>query len=110
MTPLALPAELAAYFAADQQNNSSAVANCFVPDGVVVDEARRHVGRAAIAAWKADASARYRYRCVPLRLESAGDRHVVTGRLTGNFPGSPIDLRYSFVLYGAAIARLEITA
>ncbi len=110
MTPLPLPAALTAYFAADRQNDSTAVAHCFVPQGVVVDEARTHVGRAAIAAWKADASARYRYQCEPLQLDTAGDRHVVTGRLTGNFPGSPIDLRYTFVLDGTAIARLEIAA
>ena len=32
----------------------------------------------------------------------------VTARVTGDFPGSPVDLRYRFRLEGAAIARLEI--
>ena len=35
---------------------------------------------------------------------------TVTARVTGDFPGSPVDLRYRFTLEGATIARLEITA
>jgi hypothetical protein len=35
---------------------------------------------------------------------------TVTGHVSGNFPGSPVDLRYAFVLDGERIARLEITA
>ena len=110
MTRFPLPAAVAAYFSADQQNDSEAVARCFSADGVVVDEAQMHTGHAAIASWKADASAKYRYRCEPLRLDSTGNRHIVTGRLTGDFPGSPIDLRYAFVVDGDAITRLEIAA
>jgi len=108
MTRLPLPAAVAAYFAADQQNDSAAVARCFSIDGVVVDEAQVHLGPADIARWKADASARYRYRCEPQRVDSADNRHVVTGRLSGDFPGSPIDLRYDFVVNGDEITRLEI--
>jgi hypothetical protein len=31
-----------------------------------------------------------------------------TGRGTGDFPGSPVDLQYRFTLEGDKIARLEI--
>jgi hypothetical protein len=33
---------------------------------------------------------------------------IVTSRLTGNFPGSPVDLRFLFELQGDKIASLEI--
>jgi len=33
---------------------------------------------------------------------------VVTCRLSGNFPGSPVELRHAFVVAGAKITRLEI--
>jgi hypothetical protein len=33
---------------------------------------------------------------------------VVTSRLTGNFPGSPVDLRFFFRLERGKIASLEI--
>jgi hypothetical protein len=32
----------------------------------------------------------------------------VTGRVTGNFPGSPVDLRYRFRLDHGLVASLEI--
>jgi hypothetical protein len=34
---------------------------------------------------------------------------VVACRLTGNFPGSPVDLRFIFELEGDKIVSLEIT-
>jgi len=34
---------------------------------------------------------------------------VVTSRLSGNFPGSPADLRYFFRLESGRVAFLEIT-
>jgi hypothetical protein len=33
---------------------------------------------------------------------------IVTSRLTGNFPGSPVDLRFFFRLERGKIAALEI--
>jgi len=36
-------------------------------------------------------------------------RTIVTGRVSGDFPGSPIELRYAFALDGDEIARLEIS-
>jgi len=35
-------------------------------------------------------------------------RIVVASHLTGDFPGSPIDLRYVFTIDGARISELEI--
>ena len=37
-----------------------------------------------------------------------GDKTIVTSRLTGNFPGSPIEVRFVFRLDGDKIASLEI--
>jgi hypothetical protein len=44
----------------------------------------------------------------PFAIVTKGDRMVVTSHLTGEFPGSPVDLRYMFVLAGEKIAELEI--
>ena len=37
-----------------------------------------------------------------------GDLTVITSRLTGDFPGSPVDLRFFFRLERGKIASLEI--
>ena len=65
-------------------------------------------GRAAIKQWKADASIKYQYTSEPLACEQQGGKTVVTSRLTGNFPGSPVNLRFFFGLEGEKIASLEI--
>jgi ketosteroid isomerase-like protein len=106
---IALAIPLASYFAADTAD-ADAVARCFGEDAIVVDEDRTHRGRAAIARWKADATARYHYTGEPLAVEASGQETIVAVRITGNFPGSPVTLRYHFTLDGDTIARLEIVA
>jgi hypothetical protein len=106
MTP-ALPKTVAGYFTADQVN-AEAVSQCFTENAIVKDEGRTYQGRAAIKQWKTDASAKYQYTCEPLACERKDGKIVVTCRLTGNFPGSPVDLRFFFELDGDQIASLEI--
>jgi ketosteroid isomerase-like protein len=105
--PIDLPAPVAAYFAADA-TGAEAVAECFTEGAVVIDERQEYRGRTAIARWKAEASAKFRYTVDRLGAHVSGDQTTVTGRVTGDFPGSPVDLRYRFTLEGGKIARLEI--
>jgi hypothetical protein len=102
-----LPQPVAAYFAADTADGE-AVSRCFSEDGVVIDEKRTHRGRTAIARWKTEASRKYTYVAEPLAVDESEGRIRVTCRVTGNFPGSPVDLRFFFVLGGDTIASLEI--
>jgi hypothetical protein len=106
---LNLPNPVAAYFAADRADGQ-AIAQCFTDDAVVKDEGHTHSGRAAIKKWKDEASAKYQYTSEPRACEQKDGRIVVTSRLTGNFPGSPVDLRFFFELKGEEIASLEVTA
>jgi len=102
-----LPEPVAAYFAADT-GDSEAVSRCFTEDAIVTDEGHTYTGRAAIKKWKADASARYQYTSEPFACEREDGKVVVTSRLTGNFPGSPVNLRFFFTLEGDKIASVEI--
>jgi hypothetical protein len=104
---LDLPEPVAAYFAADRESGE-AVARCFTEAAVVKDEGRTHRGREAIRQWKEEVSTRYQYTSEPFACEQRDGAVVVTSRLTGNFPGSPVNLRFFFVLDGDKIASLEI--
>jgi hypothetical protein len=104
---LSLPKPIAAYFTADQ-GDAEAVAQCFTESAIVKDEGHAFQGRAAIKQWKADASAKYQYTCEPFACEQKDGKVVVTSRLTGNFPGSPVNLRFIFELEGDKISSLEI--
>ena len=104
---LKLPKPVAAYFAADRADGE-AVSQCFTENAVVKDEGNIYNGRAAIKKWKEEASAKYQYTCEPLACDDTDGKIVVTCRLTGNFPGSPVDLRFAFELKGEQIVSLEI--
>ena len=104
---LDLPKPIAAYFTADK-GDSVAVAQCFTDNAVVKDEGHTYRGRAAIKQWKTDASTKYQYTSEPVACEQKGGKFVVTSRLTGNFPGSPVSLRFFFGLEGDKIVSLEI--
>jgi SnoaL-like domain len=104
---LELPQPVAAYFTADK-GDSEAVSQCFSENAIVKDEGHAYHGRAAIKKWKADASAKYQYTSEPFACDQKEGTFVVTSRLTGNFPGSPVNLRFFFTLEGGKIASLEI--
>jgi hypothetical protein len=52
-----------------------------------------------------DVSTKYKYTCEPLACEEKDGKTVVTCHLVGNFPGSPVDLRFLFKLEGDKIRR-----
>lgn len=103
-----LPAPIAGYFAADQGSDAAPLASCFTEDAIVKDEGRTYSGRDAVRRWKVESSTRYTYTVDPFAIADEAGRSVVTAHLTGDFPGSPVDLRYCFTLQGDLIAALEI--
>lgn len=105
---ITLPEPIAAYFAADR-HDADTVAACFSEDATVLDEGKTWIGREAIRQWKANASTRFRYTVEPFAVAKDNGRVIVTGHVSGDFPGSPVDLRYAFTTEGDLIAGLEIT-
>ena len=103
-----LPTPISAYFAADKKANAQAVSDCFTEDAVVTDEGNTYTGRDAIRQWMANASTQFTYTVEPLAISEENGRTLVIGHLAGNFPGSPVVLRYFFLLDGDKIAELEI--
>jgi hypothetical protein len=106
--PIDLPPPISRYYQSDLDNNP-AFAECFTEDGVVVDEAKTYTGRQAIQEWKTGASRKFSYTVEPFSIEETNGKTIVTAHVVGNFPGSPVDLRYFFVLRDEKIASLEIT-
>ena len=104
-----LPSPIAAYFTADKGHDGKAVSQCFSENAIVKDEGHTYSGRAEIQQWKEVASKKYQYTSEPFACEEDDSKIIVTSHLTGNFPGSPVDLRYLFTLEGDKISSLEIT-
>lgn len=103
-----LPKPIAGYFEADAGLSAEAIAACFTPAAAVKDEGHTYTGRDAIRRWKDESSAKYSYTSEPFSIVEEEGRIVVASHLAGDFPGSPVDLRYVFVLDGEKISELEV--
>ena len=84
------------------------MAQCFTEDAVVRDEGETIEGLAAIKQWKAETRKKYQHTIKPLASAQKDGKTIVTNRLTGNFPGNPVELEFVFELDGDKIASLEI--
>jgi ketosteroid isomerase-like protein len=103
-----LPEAIAAYFTAENASDSEALAQCFVEHAVVRDEGRAIEGPAAIKEWQAETKKKYQHTIEPLASIQKNGRTVVTVRVAGTFPGSPVELQFVFGLEAGKIASLEI--
>jgi len=103
-----LPTPIAIYIATENRGDTEALAECFAKDAVVRDEGKKIEGLAAIKQWKAETRKKYQHTIEPLTSTQKEDKIIVTNRLNGNFPGSPIELEFVFTLDGDKIASLEI--
>jgi len=103
-----LPVPIAIYLAAENQGHTEIVAQCFTRRAVVRDEGKTIEGLAAIKQWEAETKRKYQHTIEPLTYVQKDGKIIVTNRLTGNFPGSPIELDFVFMLDGDKISSLEI--
>jgi ketosteroid isomerase-like protein len=103
-----LPTPIATYVAAENSGDAEALARCFAEDAVVHDEGKTIEGLAAIKQWTVETKKKYQHTIEPLASAQKGDKVIITNRLTGTFPGSPIDLEFVFTLVDGKIASLEI--
>jgi len=81
---------------------------CFTEDGSVHDEGQEYYGRDSIRQWKQAADAKYRYVLQTVNVSNVRRLVTVACRLTGEFPGSPVELDHIFKLSNDKIASLEI--
>ena len=103
-----LPTPIAIYIAAENRGDTETLAQCFAEHAVVRDEGKTIEGFAAIKQWKAETRHKYQHTIEPLASSEKDGKTIVTNRLAGNFPGSPIELEFVFTLDGNKIASLEI--
>lgn len=103
-----VPAPIERYLAADAALDAGALARCFDEAAVVRDEGGEYRGRSAIAAWNEDAHRKYSYILEPLKAVSQESDTRLRVRLTGPFPGSPVEVDYVFSLRGDQITALTI--
>jgi len=105
---LVLPKPVAAYFAAETSDDTEALVQCFAEHAVVRDEGRTIEGLAAIKQWHVEAKKKYHHTVQPIDAVERDGKTMVIGKVSGNFPNSPVTLEHVFGLEGERIASLEI--
>jgi SnoaL-like domain len=104
---LDLPDVIATYWAAANAGRIEEASACFSRDAAVHDEGQCHQGTSAIRTWIEETTRQYHPIVEPLRSEEKAGRHFVT-RVSGTFPGSPVELDYVFTLRDQQVVNLEI--
>lgn len=104
-----LTGPVSTYISGANAQDINAVTACFSEGAVVQDEGRTRQGIAAIREWVEEVSKKYHPTVEVIDVAETDGKIILRGRVSGNFPGSPIDLSYAFNLDGEKIARLEIS-
>jgi hypothetical protein len=103
-----LPASIELYFASENAHDPSVIDRCFAADAVVRDESKTITGVAAIKAWRVETNQKYHHTVEPLTVSTREGKVLVTGKVSGDFPGSPINLEHIFEIEDGKIVSLEI--
>ncbi len=106
--PVNLPRPIALYIEAENTGDVKLFDQCFAEDAVVRDENETHEGLGAIKEWKAETKQKYQHTIEALAVADKDGKTIVTNRLSGNFPGSPVEIEFVFTLDSNKIASLEI--
>jgi hypothetical protein len=93
-----LPHVLDRYFEVQNAHDVEAIVACFAPDAAVRDEGHDIVGVDAIRSWQRTAIEKYRFTAQPIESRVEAEGAVVVAKVSGTFPGSPVNLTYHFGL------------
>jgi hypothetical protein len=104
----ALPDTIASYFQAKNEHDTAAMLVCFAENAIVQDEEQEYQGLTAIEEWIVLTTDKYQDTVKVTNIDDQSDETIVTGHVSGNFPGSPIELQFRFTLEVHKIVNLKI--
>lgn len=105
---LPLPKPIEVFMSSENAHDTDALAECFAPDATVQDEGQTLTGLKAIKAWRLETAKKYQHTVEPVDTTTRAGKTVVSTKLTGEFPGSPITLDFVFTLEDGKISALTI--
>ena len=105
---LTLPPVLAAMVAAHNAHDTAAFIACFTDEPIVRDEGQRYFGKPAVQTWFEDVTRKYDPVLNVTSMLVVDGEPVLTGRVSGKFEGSPIELRYYTAVEDGKIVALKI--
>ncbi len=111
MTSIDAPEVVVRYLQAAPGGDVDTLVGCFTDDAEVIDEDQTFRGHDEIRRWRETVASKFTYTIDVEDVETLSAHvHVVTARLEGDFPGSPVQLDFRFILQEGLISALSITA
>jgi len=107
---LELPPIITALINAQNEHDSTAFVACFKDQAEVFDEGKHHTGSKEIKAWNEQTNNEYNTQNEPISFEHTDAGGVLTMKVSGNFKGSPIQLRYNITINDNSISYLSIAS
>ncbi len=101
---------LARFVESMNAHDSVAFIPCFAPEAVVEDEGHTHHGTSEIKAWIEAAFAKYQPVLEVASVTETATGAVITGSVSGTFPGSPVVLNYHLTIAQDQITALKCVA
>ena len=103
------PDVISRYLRAADRKEIEALASCFAPEGIVVDEGITYRGHDQIVGWRQSLASTWEYTSALRRVEPAGPGEWnASVHIEGNFPGGQADLTYSFIVVDDKVSALSI--
>ena len=104
-----IPEVIQRYQDAHDRHDLEGALAAFSAEATVNDEGQQWRGTTEIRSWLNKTSSEYTFTRTLLSVEAAGGGlWEVRNRLTGNFPGNVVDLRYRFARHGDEITNVSI--
>lgn len=103
-----LPKILEDFVIAQNQHNSYAYVKDFADDAIVHDESKDYNGKSDIKQWNETTNEMYHTNLEPIEFSETKNESVLTVKVSGTFDGSPIILKYHFVIKDNKIISLIV--
>jgi ketosteroid isomerase-like protein len=107
---ISLQSPLADFFKATNARDTEALFALFASNATVDDEGFQYKGLDSIRGWIAETIERFRFSIDVIDASHAAGQASITGIVTGDFPGSPVQVRYDFTLDQLKIVQLKLGA
>jgi SnoaL-like domain len=103
------PDVITRYLKLAPEGDLDTLVTCFTSNAEVIDEGKTYRGHDEIRGWREAVAAAFTYTMAVLDTAMQGeDRYIVTAKLEGSFPGSPVELKFRFTLADGLISALQI--
>jgi hypothetical protein len=106
--PPELPKIIASYIESSNRHDVKSMVACFSEKAVVWDEGEKLQGKKTIEQWADKTIKKYGFQYRPLAITGGEAELVLANEVSGNFDGSPIQLKFNFVIENGRIQSLRI--